>query len=162
MILLSWNVRGIGAARKRGMISGFLAQFKASIIILQETKCQEMTDTIAKELWSCPSIKWEVVDAIGHSGGILLAWDSTFFDSINVIKGQYSLGIQFRDLSYGKLWCVGGVYGPTRYRDRNAFWEELNTLKQNWNLPWIFAGDFNAIRYCQEKKPPAVRISASM
>ncbi|XP_068639159.1 uncharacterized protein [Aristolochia californica] len=128
----------------------------------RETKCQEMTDDIAKELWACPSIKWASVNAIGHSGGIFVAWDTTKFDSLNIMEGRFSLGIQFSDLSTNRIWCVGAVYGPTSYRDRSLLWEELSTLLENWNAPWLLAGDFNAIRYCHEKSPPTTRITASM
>ncbi|XP_068644692.1 uncharacterized protein [Aristolochia californica] len=162
MIVLSWNVRGIRAFRKRGVISYFISQFKPSIAILQETKCQEMFDAIIKELWSNSSIKWVAVNAEGNLGGILVAWDSTLLASLQVSEGRFSLGLQFRDLSLGKIWCVGGLYGPTRYRERGLFWEKLSNLFQSWRLPWLFVGDFNAIRYCSEKRPPANCISASM
>ena len=43
-----------------------------------------------------------------------------------------------------------GVYGPVYSRDREVFWEELESIKGLWRDPWCMRGDFNMVRYLEE------------
>ena len=43
-----------------------------------------------------------------------------------------------------------GVYGPVCSRDREEFWEELESVKGLWSDPWCVGGDFNLVRFSEE------------
>ena len=43
-----------------------------------------------------------------------------------------------------------GVYGPVCSRDREEFWEELESVKGLWSDPWCVGGDFNLVRFPKE------------
>lgn len=43
-------------------------------------------------------------------------------------------------------WLISGVYGPTDYTPRTAFFEELGSIKQSWLGLWCLRGEFNEVR----------------
>ncbi|XP_068644647.1 uncharacterized protein [Aristolochia californica] len=162
MIVLSWNVRGLGSLAKRALIKAALFDVKPKIAILLETKIQSFDYLIVCNLWYDTNPAWANVGAIGHSGGIIVIWDPIAFDAISVIPGQYSIGLQLLDHNLGTSWALAGIYGPTRSRDRASFWEEIFQLVQLWDLPWLIGGDFNATLLCSDKSPSASRTSSTM
>ena len=44
------------------------------------------------------------------------------------------------------------VYGPSNANDKVDFWTELNQVAGRWNRPWLLGGDFNVIRFPNERK----------
>lgn len=50
MIVVSWNVRGIGSGKKRGVIKDSLRKMNPDIIILHETKREIMEERILGSL----------------------------------------------------------------------------------------------------------------
>ena len=44
-----------------------------------------------------------------------------------------------------------GVYGPVCNRDKEDFLEELGSIKGLWIDPWCVGGDFNMVRYLEER-----------
>ncbi|OMO59818.1 Endonuclease/exonuclease/phosphatase [Corchorus olitorius] len=44
------------------------------------------------------------------------------------------------------------IYASPRSRDRDILWENLRTVSDNNNLPWIAAGDFNEVLRAEDKK----------
>lgn len=54
------------------------------------------------------------------------------------------------DLENNK-WLVTTVYGPTNYQCRNDFWRELDATRARWSGAWCLGGDFNVIRFSEEK-----------
>jgi hypothetical protein len=52
--ILSWNVRGLNEGEKRLRVRNLLRQWEADIICLQETKLEFISDTLVRNLWSCP------------------------------------------------------------------------------------------------------------
>lgn len=43
------------------------------------------------------------------------------------------------------------MYRPTSTTNREAFWEQLKGLRIKWDGPWVVGGDFNVIRFVNEK-----------
>lgn len=58
--------------------------------------------------------------------------------------GEIFLSISFSD-SEGKDFWFSRVYGPSRPRGREAFWEELGDLYGYCGSRWRVAGDFNEV-----------------
>ncbi|RVW47786.1 hypothetical protein CK203_091740 [Vitis vinifera] len=61
----------------------------------------------------------------------------------------------------GFKWTFSGVYGPTLRRYREVFWEELGAIRGLWNDPWCIGGDFNMIKFPNERRRGG-RVSSSM
>ncbi|KAG9441971.1 hypothetical protein H6P81_017825 [Aristolochia fimbriata] len=104
---------------------------------------------------------WVTAEAEGTAGGILMVWDSNLLE-LEEERAQHCIGVKFKDRENATTWSLGGVYGPCTYRERQTFWEELGDLLSRWSVPWLLAGDFNAIRFRAENSPPPSRINATM
>jgi exonuclease III len=58
MKITSWNIRGMNSSSKQILLKSKVSKLKASIILLQETKCDEVnTRRITKRIWlGCEAI----------------------------------------------------------------------------------------------------------
>ena len=73
MILLSYNCRGLVSPQKKSSIKRMIALLDPQIILLQET--MGMSDKVKEALESwLPRWVFEVVDAVGKSGGLAIGW----------------------------------------------------------------------------------------
>ena len=159
--LLSWNVRGLNNPRKCEIVKNLLRDWRCNVVCLQETKLDHMDLLTVRSLWSNPYIGWEVVNAINTAGGILLMWDRRVLDKMDSFIGDFSVSCHWKGLTDGFEWTCTGVYEPTVEAQREAFWAELGTIRQQWNAPWCTLGDFNVVRYPSERMN-CTRFSPSM
>ncbi|XP_077231884.1 uncharacterized protein LOC143864904 [Tasmannia lanceolata] len=44
-----------------------------------------------------------------------------------------------------------GIYGPTVRNDKVHLWEELAVVRNKWGHPWCLGGDFNEVRWVEER-----------
>ena len=75
MKIVSWNVRGVGSLRKRGVIKEYLNRINPDIVVLQETKKEEMDERWVGSLWKARFRNWVALPSIGRAGGIIILWD---------------------------------------------------------------------------------------
>lgn len=61
------------------------------------------------------------------------------------------LGVRFRNISNGLEWGFGGIYGSVGEGSKEAFWEELGVGMGRWDIPWVLGGDFNTVRFPEER-----------
>jgi hypothetical protein len=94
----------------------------------------------ALESW-LPGWVFEVVDAVGKSGGLSIGWMSSQIRCENIWGFQYGMGIDVYNRETYRAFTVINIYGP--YQDRLLFWERLFN-KSWWNNPGlIVGGDLN-------------------
>lgn len=60
MKILSFNVRGAGSIVKSKEVSSLIYKLKADICCLQETKIENMSDSLARALWGDGNFGWVV------------------------------------------------------------------------------------------------------
>ncbi|KAL0352102.1 UNVERIFIED_CONTAM: hypothetical protein Scaly_1598900 [Sesamum calycinum] len=84
------------------------------------------------------------VDAIGKSGSLALLWNKKIHvDLLNFSQGHIDARILLsEDDCY---WHFTGFYGSPNASKRSTSWDLLRRLSTISNLPWLCAGDFNAI-----------------
>lgn len=79
MILLSLNIRGVGGALKKASLRRLIDTIHPSIIFLQETlvdaPCSRSFINGLNPAWFA-----SVVNSVGTSGDLLVAWDPALFD----------------------------------------------------------------------------------
>lgn len=93
MMIISWNVQGLGSWKKKAIVKDFLSSQNPAIVILQETKLSAIDRKTVKSIWSCRNIAWAAIDVYGASGGIAILWSETTFNVLEVVKGIFSLSI---------------------------------------------------------------------
>ena len=75
--------------------------------------------------------------------------------------GLFSISCRFKNCEDGFKWIFSEVYNPTMKRYRELFWEELGAIRGLWSDPWCSGGDFNMIRFSNERRRGG-RVSPSM
>ena len=159
--ILSWNVRGADAPNKRKVIKNFLRSYRADLVCLQETKVQEMTIDLVRNLGVGHHLNWKALHAEGSAGGILLLWDNSRISLVDSVVGSFFVSCLFRMPEDGFQWVFSGVYGPVENSVRESFWEELGSIKGLWDCPWCIGGDFNEVLFPNERSRGG-RLSNSM
>jgi hypothetical protein len=141
MILLSFNVRGVGGPLKQASMRRLLEQTQPSIIFLQETLVDA---AVARDFLHQFRPSWMscAASSVGNSGGLLASWDPNLFDLSPMLSpgGILLSGFCFElNRSINLL----NVYGPCI--DRKAFWQRLDDLGLLAAKNLILAGDLNLI-----------------
>jgi exonuclease III len=74
MKMLSWNIRGLNARSKQGLLWERIMKEQPDILLLQETKCAgEEASQILKKCWKQANLV--EVDAKGAAGGLVVLWN---------------------------------------------------------------------------------------
>ena len=150
MKILSWNIRGSGSSSKRRAIKQVLCKVNPDIVVLQELKREEVSRTFVGSLWRSRFKEWLVLPALGTAGGILIMWDVRRVIVKDSLLGEFSVSILV-EMEGNSNWWFSGVYGPSKARFRDRFWDELVGLSSLCGDKWCIGGDFNVVRNVQEK-----------
>lgn len=108
MIVVSWNVRGLGSGKKRGVIRESLRKINLDIVIIQETKKEILEERTVGSVWKARFRNWVSLPFTGRSGGILLIWDVRIVEVVDTLIGTFtvSIKIQKMEVSGGLLVCT--------------------------------------------------------
>ena len=159
--ILRWNVCGLNDSEKRKLIKGVVRNQKPDLVCLLETKVKEMSQQLVNSVGIGRFLNWASVDARGTAGGLLLLWDNRVLENLEVERGGYSISIRFRNCADGFSWIFSGVYGPVISSEKEDFWEELSAIRGLWGDPWCLGGDFNAVRFPEERRN-SLRLTTEM
>ena len=70
---------------------------------------------------------------------------------VDLEEGVFSVSCRFKNCVDDIVWVFTGVYGSVCCRDREDFWEEFGSIKGLWSDQWCVGGDFNLVRYPEER-----------
>ncbi|CAK8561844.1 unnamed protein product [Lathyrus sativus] len=151
MNIVTYNIRGCCILLKRRRISQTLQRGNADICLIQESKVTHMEDGIAHSIWRNSDMGWSALNSNGRSGGIITLWNRSKVSALFSFCGAGYLGIQF--LWKNQNLIVVNVYAPCGSADRRKLWRELAKIKSNFSgAGWIVAGDFNEVKFKEERK----------
>lgn len=71
MIVLSYNVRGLGGRVKKRTIKELVFSQKIDFLAIQETKLEAVSNSLRHKLWGSDDCDWAFLPSVGNSGGIL-------------------------------------------------------------------------------------------
>lgn len=149
MNFLSWNCRGTGAKGFTSLVKDLRKEYNASLIFLLETHSSgDKAVKLAKKTGFSGHF---IVDAMGQAGGIWCLWDEANWQVSIIDSSNQFVHMQFtwkRSIS----WLVTAVYGSPRYVRRQELWDNLSTLAEDIQDPWVVLGDFNAILADHERR----------
>lgn len=109
--ILVWNVRGLNSSARRSAIYQVVVAANVSIVCLQETKMEVISDEVVRQCLGNKFGNFFYVPVVGTRGGILLAWDplvvslSNRHITANTITALVSQ-------EGAQMWWLTGVYGP--------------------------------------------------
>ena len=161
MKIITWNVRGANDSSKRKIIKNYIRNQRVDLMCIQETRIQEMSEGIVRNLGSGRFLDSRALNAEGAAGGILICWDKRVLEILDWEEGQFSLSCRFKTIENGATWVFTGVYGPFTKVEREGMWEELGAIRGLWDDPWCLGGDFN-ITLFQHERSSQRRTSSAM
>ncbi|CAA0828650.1 Unknown protein, partial [Striga hermonthica] len=93
--------------------------------------------------------RFSVVDPVGLSGGLLLLWDSNV-NIINIMHKSFYIAVEFALAAGPSQWGIF-VYMSTCKITRMQQWVEMERDKACWGSKRFTMGDWNDIRFKEEK-----------
>ncbi|HEY4514538.1 MAG TPA: exodeoxyribonuclease III [Candidatus Paceibacterota bacterium] len=150
--IVSWNVNGLRAVERRGLLQPFLKEHKPDILCLQEIKIDEESHKKTKVTFLGYGEHWNYGERPGYSGTAILV-KSKF----GVSKVVHGLGKEYSD-SEGRVitaefprFYLVNAYFPNSRPDlsRLNFKRDFNNailkhiIKLNKKKPVIITGDYN-------------------
>lgn len=148
--IVSWNVRG---AAKKGIhraVRDLVDRFNPDVMILTETRIPK--NRAHDYLNKLPFDRWFATDTQDFRGGIGVAWNSASIQLhiISVTVQEVHVMVRSPNLSDFCLFTV--VYASPRFEFRKTLWNNLGTIADSHDLPWIVIGEFNELLSNSEKK----------
>ena len=90
-------------------------------------------------------------DLVGFVGRLWFLWDSDRVEVTNLASTEQEIHTLVKVNSFSLNWIFTIVYASSRDRERCMLWNNLNTVTNLHNLPWIIAGEFNELLSNDEK-----------
>ena len=161
MIILSWNIKGLGSGIKHREVRNIVRRFKVDFLILYETKVELCSRSLLHNIGGGRLSQWEILHSQGASRSILIGWDDKTVSILASHVGSFSLSVKFKNSLNNFEWWLTGVFGPCTSNLKAAFIEELRQLIHLMGGNWVIGGDFNVTRFSHEHSS-RVGISPSM
>jgi exodeoxyribonuclease-3 len=149
MKLVSWNVNGVRAALKKGLL-GYLESSGADIVCLQETKAHP--GDVQHVVWPGYEVLWNSAEKKGYSGTAMLVRKKPKSVACGMGMLAHDREGRVQAAEYPDFWLIN-VYQPnsqrglTRHAYRTAEWDPaflafLRKLGKK-GKPVLFCGDLN-------------------
>ena len=88
---------------------------------------------------------------MGAAGGLLVAWNEQVLKGQLFHSNEFALTMQFTSAHTGERWALSYIYGPVQLQERSNCLEWFRDFEVT-NCPnWLVIGDFNYIRYPQDR-----------
>jgi exonuclease III len=161
MIVLSWNVRGLNSIPRQKAVRRLIESQSPDVIFLQETKLSiEGLANCASRIW--PLGSWQGVGALNCSGGVACFWDPRKVSPLWWISSRFSISLVASSFATGEMCLFSNIYAPTDYSGKAHLWNHIRFIRSlEPFLPWIMAGDFNAVTSLEEKRGGIARLDPS-
>lgn len=148
MNFMSWNCRGICSKGFTSLVKDIRKNYECSLIFLSET--HSSGDMAQKKIKKMGFAGTFVVDSVGQGGGIWCLWDGNWKVEVLGASTQFvHLRVKWKRQS---SWLLTVVYARPIYARKQQLWDELFSIAESHNDPWVVIGDFNCILSDRERK----------
>ena len=162
MNFISINARGIGGMDKLPWLNKLKKENGVDFMAVQETKVEKVSNFVGNSIWGSKSFGMEFVGAVGQSGGIMSVWDKDRFSLSSTTKAQNFLLVSGRLKGHNDIVNIVNVYAPQGVSAKRSLWSDLEALVPSREGLWVFLGDFNAVRFPEERMGSVFNNSCAM
>ncbi|XP_078175173.1 uncharacterized protein LOC144568675 [Carex rostrata] len=149
--LLSWNCRGLGDLDKCLVVRNVIRSSRCDVVCLQETKLNNLDCSYASAFLPSFFVKQcAFIDAIGTSGGCVIAWKKNYI-LLSSWATMHTITVLLLQSNFGRVLLITNVYGPSRDEEMAAFIQEFRSLSDHISHPWLLVGDFNLVRWLVDR-----------
>lgn len=143
-----WNLRGMNDRNKQREAQIFLLVNKLPIMAFLETKIKVDNSSRVMSIISS-SGKWAHNYLFAYNGRIWLCWDDSIVDVRILFTGAQLIHCE---VIWGqeRFFC-SFIYAYNDSNQRVELWNQLQSIRENIDIPWILMGDFNAVLLQNER-----------
>lgn len=143
MIILSWNIRGIGAKVKKSLLRNLIKSHDPIFVFIQESKLENCSQRIISSIWNNANIGWSSSPFAGLSGGIISLWNNSLFSMVDCRIHKHWIGLSGQLRSHQFECILINIYNPCNVDRRKEVWAEIIEFHWQKKLPCLIMGDFN-------------------
>jgi exonuclease III len=153
MIVLSFNIRGLGGRVKRRRVRELVRDHKVDFLALQETKMEVISESFCRNLWGSDHCEWAFFPSEGASGGILSIWGNSNSNLIFTFMGEGFVGVCLEWGVKKSICFIVNVYSKCELAAKKRLWRNISMCKGGFGSgAWCVVGDFNAVRRPEERR----------
>lgn len=137
MIVLSFNVRGLGGSLKRKKIKELVRSHRVDFLAVQETKMEVISESLCISLWGYQDCDWVYLPSVGRSGGILSMWRKSEEKFIFSFIWEGFVGVCLDWGVHAKRWFVINIYSKCESSGEKKVVEYVGSLAKffrDWRL----------------------------
>ncbi|KAJ0454037.1 putative RNA-directed DNA polymerase [Helianthus annuus] len=142
----------LGVSEKQRWVKELKLKHGIGFMALQESKRESISPADLAGFWGSRNFAFDSVDSAGYSGGLVCLWDVARFSVSSVVKNRNYLLIRGKLVGSDSVLNVLNVYAPQGVPAKKILWDELVQLISISDGFWVVLGDFNAVRFREEKK----------
>jgi len=146
MIVLTFNVRGLGGRQKKNKIKELVRDHKVDFLAIQETKMEVINTRLCQRFWGSVDCDWAFLPSEGNSGGILSIWRKSLASLNYTFPGEGFVGVSLEWGILRRRCVIINVYAKCDLESKRRLWERLILARNNLGQAgWCILGDFNAV-----------------
>ena len=149
MNILLWNCRGALNVDFIRRIFEMAINHRPSIMVVMETRVEG--DRARKIIEGLPFDGYITTDCVGYAGGFWMLWKTKDVEVSHLSSTEQEIRASIKVHSSNLTSLISAIYASPRLAERRILWNNLKTIAQLHNLPWLMLGDFNEV-LCGEDK----------
>lgn len=130
MMIVSWNIRGLGTGVKVSVVREIIRKSRVNVCFIQESKLESIFEDLIRKMWYNDNYEFRFSVARGSSGGLISIWDKDVFqvtsdycvDRVIVLVGKWKLK--------GMDATLINIYAPNVIVEQKDFWGVLLELRK--------------------------------
>lgn len=144
---ISWNCRGLGKGDTVSALRRLCRTKQPHYLFLMETKGgREKFDRLGLKMGFQNSV---FVEARGAASGLALLWTNDL--NLRVVWTSDRIVCCKINDPIVRQWCLMGCHGSLNLAEKDLFWENLEMIARDCNLPWAIMVDLNEVVEVSEK-----------
>ena len=133
-------------------IRRLVKKHRIDLLCLQETKREQIDNTMCQAIWGDVDVSWEMQPASNTAGGLLCLWSENSFKVERKVSGRGFIFLEGVWTREAQEVHIVNIYAPCDIQNKRALWESLRQLKNlSPNGLWCLLGDFDSVRNPSER-----------
>lgn len=145
MIILSWNIRGVGARIKRRSLKKLLNKHEPWVTFVQESKMEALPPKDARSMWNCADVGICISPSHGNSGGLITLWKKSHFKLSSLRVERNWIAIEGTLITESFNCTLVNICNSCDASVRANTWNEISEYCMASQYPCLIAGNFNEI-----------------
>jgi hypothetical protein len=145
------NSRGLRDLAKHIFIADSIRDYGLDFVAISETGNRDYSTSFLNRLSGVEDFAWVSRPPRGRSGGLLVGIRTSTMEILDNSGGDFLIKLHIRNKSDNFIWTLVSVYGAAKDAAKPAFLRDLVNLAKDNPYTIIIGGDFNLLRYPEEK-----------